>query len=385
MKPAHLLAFLWPFAALAQQAPPAPDTLVSPEPLTGHRTAFRIRAPQASSVTLSGDWMPANTQEKLTKDPATGIWSITLDNIPPSIHVYTFNVDGITMADPVNPRIKLRSRTSASMVEIPSDNAAPWQERDVPHGTVTINWQKSSVINGETRQVWVYTPPNYEKESSRRYPVLYLFHGSNDTAAGWTTAGNANFILDNLIADKRATPMIVVMPYGHAVPFTAPRDQQARNTALYEQYVLKDVIPMIESRYRVAPGKPNRAIAGLSMGGGQSLTIGFDHPELFTAVAAFSAAVPADFATRFATTLDHSADTNAQYKLIWIGCGREDSLFPRSEALSKLLADHHVKHVFHPTPGAHTYQVWRDYLGEVVPLLFRSAPATEASTRNTSQ
>ncbi len=152
-----------------------------------------------------------------------------------------------------------------------------WQARDVPHGKVEINWQRSTVLNGETRWIWIYTPPGYTKETKRRYPVLYLFHGSNDVAAGWTLAGCANLILDNLLAEKKAVPMIVVMPYGHAVPFGAPREQQANNTALFEQYLLKDVVPLVESKYRTAPGREKRAIAGLSMGGGQALTIGFSH------------------------------------------------------------------------------------------------------------
>ena len=156
--------------------------------------------------------------------------------------------------------------------------------RDVPHGKVEINWEKSKAIHGETRAIWIYTPPGYEK-NSQRYPVLYLFHGSNDTAAGWTMAGDANFILDNLIAEKKAAPMIVVMPFGHATPFGVPAAAgSVSNDELFEEYVLKDVIPTVEAGYRVAPGRTNRAIAGLSMGGGQSLKIGVGHLDLFSAV-----------------------------------------------------------------------------------------------------
>lgn len=165
--------------------------------------------------------------------------------------------------------------------------------------------------------------------------------------------------------------MIVVMPYGHAVPFGSPREAQAGNTALFEEYLLKDVMPLVESKYRVAPGRQKRAIAGLSMGGGQSLSIGFNHLDLFSAVGAFSAAAPADFETRFAPVLKDAKATNARLSVLWIGCGRQDSLFSRSEKLSELLNARQIRHTFRATQGAHTYTVWRQYLGEFVPLLFR--------------
>ncbi|HWR50184.1 MAG TPA: alpha/beta hydrolase-fold protein [Bryobacteraceae bacterium] len=357
-------SFLVASATFAQA--PQPDTLVSPEIQPDRRATFRIRAPQASEVAFFGDWMPAGRQEKMTKD-AQGVWSLTLGPLPPGIYIYTFTVDGLTIADPVNPRIKLRSRTSASLLEVPAGVPELWEPRDVPHGAVEINWQKTKVINGETREIWVYTPPGYEKSRSVRYPVLYLFHGSNDIAGGWTLAGRANLILDNLLAEKKLAPMIVVMPYGHAVPYGSPRERQAKNTALYEEYVLKDVMPLIESKYRVASGRRNRAIAGLSMGGGQALSIGLAHLDLFSAVGAFSAAVPADIETALAD----SKGIDERLSLLWIGCGRQDSLFGRSQKLSELLKARGIRHTFRDTEGAHTYTVWRQYLGEFAPLLFR--------------
>lgn len=356
-----LLLFLKPLAALA--------AVDSPEVHPDRTVTFRVEAPKAREVTFFGDWMAVAAKEQMKKD-AAGVWSVTLGPLPPSIYLYTFTVDGMTIADPVNPRVKPRSRTSASMVEVPADSPALWQARDVPHGSVEINWQKAKSLQGDTRWIWVYTPSGYEKDASRRYPVLYLFHGSNDTAAGWTLAGNANFILDNLIAEKKAVPMIVVMPYGHAVPFGSPREIQATNAAKFEDYVLHDVMPMVEAKYRVAPGRDKRAVAGLSMGGGQSLQIGFDHPELFGAVAAFSAAVPAEFETRYAKLLSDPAGTNAKFKSLWVGCGKQDTLFDRSKKLSELLAAHQIKHTFRATEGLHTYTVWRQYLGEFAPLLF---------------
>jgi enterochelin esterase-like enzyme len=355
-------------AAACAQTPGA--ALQSPEVLPDHRVTFRIAAPNASEVTLTGDWLGTTPPPKLTKNEG-GIWTITLGPFEPSIYIYSFNVDGMAIPDPINPRIKLRARTSASLLEVNADPPAFWEARDVPHGAVEINWEKSKAIAGETRAMWIYTPPGYAK-TKRRYPVLYLLHGSNDTAAGWTMAGNANFVLDNLLAAKTAVPMIVVMPFGHATPFgvrTPPGG--VTNDALFEEYMLKDVIPTVEARYRIVPGRQNRAIAGLSMGGGQALRIGLGHLDLFSAVASFSGAVPGDFETRFAALLKDPKGAHEKLKTLWIGCGRQDSLFGRSQGLSELLTKYRVKHVFHPTEGVHNYTVWRKYLAEYAPLLFR--------------
>jgi enterochelin esterase family protein len=346
------------------------DTLKSPEVSADHHVTFRILAPKASEVTLTGDWLGTTPAPKLTKDDH-GVWSITLGPFEPSIYIYSFTVDGVAIPDPINPRIKLRARTSASMVEVKDDAPAFWEAHDVPHGAVEINWEKSKAIHGETRAIWIYTPPDYAR-TTRRYPVLYLLHGSNDTAAGWTMAGNANFVLDNLLAESKAMPMIVVMPFGHATPFGEPAAPGAvTNDALFEEYLLQDVIPTVEARYRVAPGRQNRAIAGLSMGGGQSLKIGLGHLDLFSAVASFSGAIPGDFETRFAALLKDSKGTNERLKTLWIGCGRQDSLFGRSNNLAELLTKYQVRHIFHPTDGVHNYTVWRKYLAEYAPLLFR--------------
>jgi enterochelin esterase-like enzyme len=362
---AAVFATAW--AQAPRREPPLSDTLQSPEVSSDHHVTFRIFAPKASEVTLTGDWLGSAPAPKLSRDER-GVWSVTLGPFEPSIYIYSFNVDGMAIPDPVNPRMKLRARTSASMVEVADETPAFWEPRDVPHGAVEINWEKSKAIAGETRAIWIYTPPDYAK-TTRRYPVLYLLHGSNDTAAGWTMAGNANFVLDNLLAGGKALPMIVVMPFGHATPF--PAVQGAANDALFEEYLLQDVIPTVEARYRVSPGRENRAIAGLSMGGGQSLRIGMGHVDLFSAVATFSGAVPADFETRFAALLKDSKGTNEKIKTLWIGCGQQDSLFGRSKNLADLLTKYQVRHIFYPTDGVHNYTVWRKYLAEYAPLLFR--------------
>jgi enterochelin esterase-like enzyme len=367
-----LASICFPAVAARGQAT-RPDATLSPEVHADRKVTFRVRAPKASEVTLTGDWMATGAKEAMTKGDG-GVWSITLGPLPAGPDIYNFTIDGVAVPDPVNPRVKLRARTSASVVEVPGDGSELWQPADVPHGLVEIVWQKSEVLHGETRAFRVYTPPGYASDASgaARYPVLYLLHGSNDTAAGWTDVGRANFILDNLIAQKRATPMIVVMPWGHAVPFDAPRETQGKNTLVFQEYLFRDVIPEVERRYRVAPGRESRALVGLSMGGGQAIEIGLGNLDRFGAVGAFSAAVPADFETRFKSLLDDPEGTNAKLAVLWIGCGRQDGLFPRSQKLSDVLMAHHVRHTFHPTDGVHNYAVWRQYLGEIAPLLFRT-------------
>ncbi len=360
-----LLAALLIAANSFAQTPP-PDGLVSPEVHPDGKVTFRLRAAKAAEVTLYGDWMQPGSKHPMTKD-AEGIWSTTISSIEATIHLYSFTVDGITMADPVNPRIKLRQRTSASLVEVPA-KGAPWEARDVPHGSVDVNWQRTAVINGETRQIFVYLPPGYEKNPKQRYPVLYLLHGSGDTAESWTQVGATNLILDNLIAEKKAKPMIVVMPLGHAAPFGSPA---AKNTPLMEEYMLKDLLPWAEAKYRIAPGRQNRAMAGLSMGGGQTFNIGFGHLDLFSALGVFSSAPGPDFATKFKALLEDAKGTNAKLNVFWYANGDKDPVFTRAKDTSALLTKHQIRHTFRVIEnGLHTWPVWRRCLSEFVPLLF---------------
>jgi enterochelin esterase family protein len=353
-------------AVISSGQAPRVDNVVSPEVHSEGRVTFRVRAPKASEVTLLGDWMSPTNQQAMTKDEQ-GVWSTTLGPLEPGLAIYTFTIDGVTTPDPVNPRIKLRARTSASLVDVPGNPPELWEARDVPHGTVEINWEKSKVT-GDTRACYVYTPPGYDSRQSSRYPVLYLLHGNNDTAAGWTDVGKANYILDNLIAEKKAVPMIIVMPWGHAVPYGG---SQSTNAATFERYVIEEVIPQVEKVYRVARGPENRAVVGLSMGGGHALQIGLGHLDLFSAVGAFSSAVPGDFESRFKVLLGDPDGTNKKLKLLWIGCGRQDPAFERNQKLSQLLTTHQVRNSFHATEGLHNFAVWRRYLTQVAPLLFR--------------
>jgi len=353
--------------ATASPAQPAKSrTPVSPEILPDHRVTFRVRAPKATEVTLTADWQ-ARGAEKMTKDDA-GVWSVTVGPLEPGPAIYNFNIDGLAVPDPINPRIKLRARTSASLVDVPGDGTELWNAGAVPHGRVELVYIRSkAALPGQTREVRVYTPPGYEKDATRKYPVMYLLHGSNDTAAGWTDVGRANYILDNLIAQRKAVPMLVVMPFGHALPFGEPGD----NTKVFEQHLLEDVIPTVEKTYRTAAGRENRTIVGLSMGGGQALTIGLSHLDLFSHVGAFSSAIPSNFSIRFKALLDDPAGTNAKLKVLFVACGKQDGAFARSQQLDKILTDHQIGHTFYPTEGRHNFAVWRLYLGQIAPMLFR--------------
>jgi enterochelin esterase family protein len=374
------------------------DTLVSPEVHADRTVTFRLRAPQAAAVTLTGDWLATLSSSTggtipMTRD-ASGVWSVTTAPLEATVHLYFFTMDGVTLADPVNPKLKLRTRTSASLVEVPGDPIPAWQVRDVPHGSVDWNWQHSTVYI-DTHEFFVYLPPGYRTGKSR-YPVLYLVHGAGDTAAGWTMAGAANLILDSLIADKKAVPMIVVMPFnGSNAPAPAGGGTAggpgggaggrgaaggsgrggrggAGNTQ-FEDYMLKELIPFVDANYRVATGRQNRAMAGLSAGGAATYNIAFKHTELFGSLGLFSAAGGGgtDFETRYPQLVADPRGTSAKLPVIWIGCGTQDPLDQGAKALDAELTKARIGHIYKDRDGGHVWPVWRWALSEFAPLLFR--------------
>jgi enterochelin esterase-like enzyme len=361
------LAFVCLSLSLAQT--PAPDGLVSPEVHADHTVTFRLRAPKAHEITLYGDWMPVGQPEPMTKGD-DGIWSIHTTPLEPNGHLYWFNLDGVAVADPVNPVLKLRQRTSASLVEVPAEPPAAWELRAVPHGMVVTEWQPSAVLHRTERTI-VYLPPNYEKSSSH-YPVLYLVHGSGDVPESWINAGHANFILDTLIAEGKAKPMIVVMPAGHAVPFRAPGGGPVSNNDLFEQYLVREVIPVVETKYRTEPGANHGALAGLSMGGGHTIYTGFRHPDLFGALGVFSPGLPHDFDRQFQPVLADPKAFNTKVRLLWIACGDRDTTvqYARVKTWAESLNQHGIQETFHTYAGAHTWPVWRRSLVDFAPLLF---------------
>ncbi|HWD99794.1 MAG TPA: alpha/beta hydrolase-fold protein [Bryobacteraceae bacterium] len=375
-------------ALLAAQPPrrePTPnDTLKSPEVLPDHRVVFRIYAPKASEVTVSGDWIPQGrgTMGKLEKDEK-GVFSVTLGPLISDLYSYSFNVDGVKTIDPKNAMIKQGETSLDNMFEVPGEEAAYEDNRPVPHGEIRIDWYQSNVLD-KMRSMHVYTPPGYES-SKEKYPVFYLLHGGGDEDSGWSTIGRAGFILDNLLAAKKARPMIVVMPNGSmprpdfvpGAPQT-PAMQQAQREAQqkFVDELLNNVIPTVEKNYRVIANRDNRAIAGLSMGAGQTLAVALTHLDQFSYIGVWSGGVNPQaeeaFMQRNAAFFDKPEKTNRMVKLLWVAAGSNDTLAgPGTKHLAEILDAHGIKHEYHESEGGHTWINWRHYLNDYAPLLFR--------------
>jgi len=264
----------------------AQQRLISPEVHPDGAITFRLRAPQASQVSLS-----FAGAKPMTKD-ANGVWSATVGPVPPEIYQYNFVVDGVRILDPGNPHLKNGRALDASIVEVPGSPPRFDEVQNVPHGALQIRMYHSTPLK-KTRQLYVYTPPQYDTEPGRRFPVLYLRHGSGDTEENWSDTGRAGVILDNLVAQRKAVPMIVVMPNGDTDGTWAGGSSPA-GIEILGQELLTDIIPMIDKTYRVSPGRENRAITGLSMGGGQAFTIGLKHLDQFAWVGEFSSGLVSD-------------------------------------------------------------------------------------------
>lgn len=343
---------------------PQPPPVVSPEVHADRRVTFRLRAPQAREVSVSGEWAGGG-RAAMTRDES-GLWSVTIGPIEPDLYGYGFTVDGVGMLDPSNTFVKPMRSQRTSVLEVLADKPTLQDFQDVPHGAVHVHAYRSKAV-GVVRRLHVYTPPGYDKNPSARFPVLYLFHGSGDNDATWTALGRAHFILDNLIAQGKAKPMVVVMTDGHAAPNTP--EARGRNTETFSRDLLGDVMPMVEASYRVKNDRLSRAIVGLSMGGGQSLTVGLNHLDLFAWVGAMSSAINAPEQT-FATALSDAKATNAKLKLFWMAIGKDDFLLKTNQQFDELLTAKGIKHTFKLTEGNHSWPVWRRYLVEFAPLLF---------------
>ncbi|HEY3835679.1 MAG TPA: alpha/beta hydrolase-fold protein [Bryobacteraceae bacterium] len=369
-----LLALLLP-----AQEPPRPSnpntTLKSPEVLSDKRIVFRLYAPKAQEVAIGGDWVSQGrgTAGKLEKDDQ-GIWSITVGPLVPDFYTYNFTVDGVRVLDPKNVDIKPGVTSLSNMFEIPGDPENYEATRPVPHGIISIVSYESKAL-GVTRSMRVYTPPGYEG-SSTRYPVFYLLHGSGDDDAGWSTVGRAGFILDNLIAAGKAKPMIVVMPNG-----SMPRGQ-GNPQELFADEFLHSVMPCVESHFRVASGRENRALAGLSMGGGQTLRVGPVNLDKFAYLGVFSSGIRegSDTEKNLAAFLSNPTESNKMLKLFWIGVGEKDTTAGAgAHKLIEVLKAHGITYEFHESEGAHTWINWRHYLNDFAPLLFREAATSPSS------
>lgn len=342
---------------------------VSPAITPDGQVTFTLQAPAANAVTLTGEFMKGS---KPLQKNSEGLWTLTLGPIAPEIYYYNFTIDGVRTIDPGNPNVKTGSTpgTISSVLEIAGEHPAFYDAQPVPHGEIRTHWYESKSLK-TIRRLTVYTPPGYDRAAGTRYPVLYLFHGANADETAWTRLGHVNLILDNLLASGKTKPFLIVMPFGYGVPPGTPSTAPGANLAAFSRDLLEDVIPFIEAHYRSYTDRDHRAIAGLSMGGGEALWIGLNHLELFSYVGGFSPGIrTAEFQQSYGKFIADPAAANQKLHLLWLGCGSDDSLFPASESLAKMLEDAKIKHVFHKSDGAHTWINWRHYLDEFAPLLF---------------
>jgi len=379
--------------AAAQQVPADPQdppTVVSPELMSGGRIAFRIFAPDAKSVELVGFDLGAFHRRPLTKGE-NGVWEIIVGPMASGAYRYRFRVDGVDTVDPWNPATSDMAVTALSLVYVPGSDL--WDAKDVPHGTVGAITYKSSSLE-RSRRMHVYTPPGYESGTGR-YPVLYLLHGGLESDASWVLVGRANFILDNLIAAKKARPMIVVMPALHG------RSPRINHVDFFDDFT-EDIVPYVERHYRVLTGPNNTAIAGASVGGTYTLHLAFAGLDHFGYIGVLSSGLSPGEKTwareqrtrasvsghRQGPTIQYSpylaewerwnaaALDNATLKknisLLWFATGTDDSVFlPSARATAELLRKHGFAPIQHETNGAHNWMVWRGHLADFAPRLFR--------------
>jgi enterochelin esterase-like enzyme len=399
-----------PSAAIAQErgaAPPAQGrgggrgpqapAVVSPEVMADRRVTFRIYAPAADAVRLgAGDIQGLGQATQLTKGE-NGVWELTIGPLDPGAYRYNFNVDGVSTIDPRNPATSESNTNVWSLFVVPGSDFM--DTKRVPHGAVAAVTYYSTALS-TFRRMQVYTPPGYESGSAR-YPVFYLLHGAGDSDDAWPTVGRAGFILDNLIAEGKAKPMIVVMPAGHTRRTTGGGGGGvvAGRTA-NEEFVsdfVTDVLPYVEKNYRVRADRANRAIAGLSMGGNHTLLIGIPHLDKFAYIGVYSsglfgggpgpgapaaapaaAAAPAGAAAAPAPSFEQvnaavlaNAGLKKGLKLFWFSTGKDDGLLPRTISTVDMFKKHGFNPVYKESPGGHTWIVWRNYLHEFTPQLFQ--------------
>jgi enterochelin esterase family protein len=377
-----LATLLLTVAAAAQQAP-APLALQSHQVNPDNTITFRYPAPSAKSVQVSVDAYLKPLP--MTKD-ASGVWTLTTPVLPPEIYQYQFIEDGITKLDPFNPDTVHNLVSLGDIVLLPAHPPAPWQLTEIPHGEVDHHLYTTHIAKGlpQNQEGYVvYTPPGYDPRHKGGYPVLYLLHGWSDTQDAWISNGHANYILDTLLSTSKAVPMIIVMPEGYGdfsfvqngwSVWSDPQ-QIDGNLKLYSQMLLTEIVPAVEAQYNTAHGRNNRAIAGLSMGGLESLTIGLNHPEEFAYVGGMSSAIfgaNGNNAAAFERLIPNLDAKKANLKLLWVACGRTDHLFATNQDFVTWAKSKGFDPVAVETEGAHTWLTWRPNLLQLAPLLFRS-------------
>lgn len=359
------LAVITDASAQRQRAPQIESPIVHPD----RTVTFHFRAPNAKKVELSTQFTRGNQE---LKAGTNGLWSITLGPVEPNLYPYNFIVDGVSVADPNNPDLFPNERFKSSLVDIPGDKPSLYSAQDVPHGEVTYCYYHSKTL-GSIRPLIVYTPPGY-RAGTEKYPVFYLVSGTTDTEETWFKVGRVNFILDNLIAQKKAVPMIIVMPYGNMMAGTPdPASLQAADMyKVFSDDLVGSIMPHVEGNYRVIPDRTKRAIAGFSRGGGQSLFAGFSNLDKFAWVGSYSAYLtPEVFDKYFSSMAAKPEETNQQLKLLWMGVGSEDFLYAQAVAFDGLLKEKKIEHKSLVTGGGHTWMNARHYLTETLQLYFK--------------
>jgi enterochelin esterase-like enzyme len=360
---------------------PRPPYITSPQINPGNTVTFRYNAPSAKQVNLSAQFL--KSPAAMSKD-TQGVWSVTVGPVKPDIYPYSFHVDGITVMDPSNAEFFPNERFKASLVDVPADTPMLHAIQDVPHGKITYDYYPS--IGGTTGTVVIYTPPGYDKETSKKYPVFYLISGTTDTEETFYKVGRVNWILDNLIARGKAKPMVIVMPYGNIQGRIAQQKYTARPADLtgreseealrrsgeFEKDLLDNIIPYVEKNYRALANRDNRAIGGFSRGGGQTLRAAFGNMDKFSWICCYSSYLSSqEIENRYKTVIDNAANTNKRLKLFWISVGNEDFLYAQTAEFMKYLQAKNVNFKSLVTGGGHTWMNVRHYFAETAVLLFR--------------
>lgn len=336
-----------------------PPRLSSPDVHADHSITFRYYAPEAQQVTLHGEFL---TEPLAMAKDDSGIWTVTVPPVEPDIYPYFFKEDEAQLADPNNTYIFANERFKRSIVEIPGDEPLVHSLQDVPHGKIHYRYYQSSTL-ATTRQLLIYTPPGFDMQAAKQYPVLYLIHGGSDTEETWTKVGRANFIADNLIAQGKAKPMIIVMPYGNVRPDPL---------ADFTKDMIDDIIPFVEANYPVITDSEHRAIAGFSVGGGQTLNIGLTHSDKFAYVFSYAPyTATEEFQKNFTNYSPDAALMNKQLKVFNISVGTEDFLY---ESVKKDMAMFKEKDLQVDTlivPGGHTWMNCKLYLNNTLQQIFK--------------
>lgn len=368
------------YQAVAQ--PPRGPYVISPKVNADNTVTFSYLAPHAKVVLLEGGQFKAK-DVPMTKDEQ-GIWRVTVGPIIPDIYPYGFKIDGVMVMDPANVEFFPNERFKGSLVNVPGDTPLMHAIKNVPHGTVTYEYYPS--VEGSTGQLVVYTPPGYEKSKSTKYPVYYLISGTTDTEEAFFKVGKVNFIMDNMIADGKAKPMIIVMPYGNPAARIAEQmggskptdilnrdsDDAIKRLKFFETDLISKVIPYIESNYSVLANAENRAIGGFSRGGGQTLRAAFSNMGTFGYVCSYASYIsPAELDSKYDSLVGNPDKTNSQLKLLWSGIGTDDFLYKGTTEFNNYLMDKKINLKTYETDGGHTWMNVKKYLNETLPLLFQ--------------